>query len=61
MGTIGLKLVKHIFFSGDRGFFGSVEFLRDNDDNVIGFKLSNGRVRNHLFERLETLRPTHEK
>ncbi|MCB0854011.1 MAG: beta-lactamase family protein, partial [Bacteroidetes bacterium] len=33
MGNIGLKMIKHNFFSGERGFFGSVEFLRDKADN----------------------------
>ncbi len=61
MGTIGLKLVKHNFFMGDRGFFGSVEFLRDNYDNVTGFRLSNGRVRSLLFVRQDTSTWNNEK
>jgi len=49
MGNIELRMVKHNFFLGNRGFFGNVEFLRDNRENVIGFRVSNGRVRDLLF------------
>ena len=53
MGTIDLSLIKHNFFSGNRGFFGSVEFVRNEENKVTGFRVSNGRVRNLLFEKME--------
>ncbi len=54
MGSIELNMIKHNFFTGDRGFFGNVEFLRDDAENVTGFRVSNGRVRNLLFEKQHT-------
>lgn len=51
MGSIDLKMIKHDFFSGDRGFFGNVEFIRNSKEEVVGFRVSNGRVRDLLFEK----------
>ncbi len=51
MGTIHLEKVKHDFFLGDRGFFSQVDFVRDEQDKIIGLKVSNGRVRNLWFEK----------
>ncbi len=36
-------------FSGTTYFMGYVEFERDGKDKVVGFKVSNGRVRNLVF------------
>lgn len=54
MGSIELTMIKHNFFKADRGFFGSVEFLRDDAENVTGFRLSDGRVRDLLFEKQQS-------
>lgn len=54
MGRIELSEVKHNFFLGNKGYFGSVEFLRDENENITGFRVSNGRVRNLLFEKQHT-------
>lgn len=51
MGTINLEKVKYDFFLGDRGFFLQVDFVRNNQGEVIGFRVSNGRVRNLWFEK----------
>ncbi|GAB5527001.1 MAG: hypothetical protein Roseis2KO_48730 [Roseivirga sp.] len=51
MGTIHLEKVKHDFFLGDRGFFGQVDLVRDEQGKVTGLKVSNGRVRNLVFEK----------
>ncbi len=40
-------------FSGDVYFMGFVEFLRDSKNQITGFNVVNGRVRNLLFERLK--------
>lgn len=54
LGSIELSEVKHNFFLGNKGYFGSVEFLRDENENITGFRVSNGRVRNLLFEKQHT-------
>jgi hypothetical protein len=54
MGNIELSMIKPNFFAGDRGFFGNIEFLRDNSENVTGFRVSNGRVRDLLFEKQQS-------
>ncbi|TBW29950.1 serine hydrolase [Gramella sp. KN1008] len=45
--------VKKDMFKGDTWFFGQVEFIRDENDSITGCKVSNGRVRNLFFEKLE--------
>lgn len=40
-------------FSADTWFFGQVRFERDADGVITGMRVSNGRVRNLLFERME--------
>lgn len=52
MGIIKLEKVKRDFFLGDRGFFRQVDFVRDEQDKIIGLKVSNGRVRNLWFKKL---------
>ena len=53
MGDITLDKVKHNFFKADRGFLGTVEFVRNELDEVEGFTITNGRVRALLFTRVE--------
>ena len=38
-------------FSGNRWFFGTVQFTRDNEKRINGFRLSSGRARNVRFDR----------
>ena len=40
-------------FSTDTWFFGQARFERDADGAITGMRVSNGRVRNLLFERME--------
>jgi len=50
-GRIALAERRPDAFQGDRWFFGSVEFQRDEEGVVTGFLLQGGRVRNLRFER----------
>lgn len=54
MGNIELSRLKHNFFLGSKGFFGNIEFLSDDNENITGFRVSNGRVRNILFDKQHT-------
>ncbi|MCJ7467881.1 MAG: serine hydrolase [Maribacter sp.] len=47
-----LNPIKEDVFSGDAGTFGQVDFIRDSNAIVTGFKVSNGRVRNLYFEKI---------
>ena len=38
-------------FSGNRWFFQTVQFTRDNEKRITGFRLTSGRVRNLRFDR----------
>ena len=38
-------------FSGNRWFFQSVQFTRDSEKRINGFRLTSGRVRNLRFDR----------
>ena len=38
-------------FSGNRWFFQTVQFTRDNEKRITGFRLSSGRARNMRFDR----------
>ena len=51
MGTINLEKVKYDFFLGDRGFFRQLDFVRNEQNEVIGMRITNGRVRNLWFEK----------
>ena len=51
MGSVELSEVKHNFFLGNKGYFANIEFIRDENKNITGFRVSNGRVRNLLFEK----------
>lgn len=39
-------------FSGNQWFFNEIEFVRDAGNKVIGFKVSSGRCKNIIFEKL---------
>ncbi len=45
--------VKQNRFTGDVWFFGQIDFVRDENNTISGFKVSNGRVRNVYFEKVE--------
>ncbi|OUR90783.1 hypothetical protein A9Q87_12585 [Flavobacteriales bacterium 34_180_T64] len=44
--------VKIDVFSADRRSLGQIEFLRDADQSIFGCKVSNGRVRNLYFKKM---------
>lgn len=46
---IVLDPVKNDMFSGNKWFFGTIEFTRDSDGKISGCKVSSGRVRNLEF------------
>lgn len=48
-----LTPTKQDFFSADAWFFGLVEFVRDADLQITGCKVTNGRVRNLKFQKVE--------
>lgn len=50
---IELKVAKPDFFSGNTWFFGQVEFVRNDQKEITGCKVSNGRVRNLRFEKVD--------
>ncbi len=50
-GDVNLVPVKENVFSGDQWYFGQVEFIR-NENNVTGYKVGTGRVRNLKFTKL---------
>ncbi len=47
-----LNLTKEDIFTGEAWFFGEVEFIRDSNNLVTGCNVSNGRVRNLYFEKV---------
>jgi CubicO group peptidase (beta-lactamase class C family)/flagellar hook assembly protein FlgD len=48
-----LNPTKEDVFSGEDGIFGQVDFIRDPNAKITGFKVSNGRVRNLYFEKIK--------
>ncbi len=50
---IKLSPSKANMFSGDRWFFGGVEIVRNNSGSVSGIRISNGRVRDLKFQKIE--------
>ena len=52
-GAIGLTPTTLDRFFGDRWFFGSLRFERDDYAKVTGFAVSNGRSRNLRFSRTD--------
>ncbi|MEM1135162.1 MAG: serine hydrolase domain-containing protein [Bacteroidota bacterium] len=55
LGQVELTRLKGDLFSGNRGYFSEVEFVRDSNSNIIGFRVSNGRVRKLLFSKRNDL------
>jgi CubicO group peptidase (beta-lactamase class C family) len=53
LSDFNLSPTKEDMFSGEAWFFGQVEFIRDSSGVVTGCKVSNGRVRNLYFEKVE--------
>lgn len=47
-----LNYIKDDMFFGEAWFFGQVEFIRDENKVITGCRVSNGRVRNLLFEKI---------
>lgn len=50
-GDVHLDLVKPDQLSGDRWYFGHIEFIRDANNMITGCRVSTGRVRNLKFEK----------
>jgi CubicO group peptidase (beta-lactamase class C family) len=48
---IQLEPTKKDMFSGEQWFFRQVRFTRNNENQIIGFRLSGGRVRNLQFDK----------
>lgn len=47
-----LNHIKDDLFIGEAWFFGQVEFIRDENKLITGCRVSNGRVRNLFFEKI---------
>ncbi len=47
-----LKPVKQDFFSSGRWSFNQIEFVRDNKNNIAGFRVTSSRARNVRFDKL---------
>jgi hypothetical protein len=56
--NIKLTPIQEDHFSADAWFMGSVNFTRGEQQEITGFKVSNGRVRNLIFEKEETTNKT---
>ena len=52
LSDFNLNPIKHDMFNGEAWFFGQVEFIRDGNNTITGCKVSNGRVRNLYFEKV---------
>ncbi len=48
-----LNPVKEDAFTGTAWYFGSVEFVRDSDNEITGCKVTNGRVRDLYFKKVK--------
>ncbi len=53
LSNIELSPAKKDIFSGSTWFFSQIEFIRNNDDNIIGCKVSAGRVKNLWFQKMQ--------
>lgn len=51
-GDVKLTLVQPDTFSGDQWYFSKIEFTRDSNKNITGFRATGGRVRNLAFKKL---------
>jgi CubicO group peptidase (beta-lactamase class C family) len=52
LSDFGLDLIKEDVFRSDAWFFGQVEFVRDTNSIITGFKVSTGRVKNLYFKKI---------
>jgi CubicO group peptidase (beta-lactamase class C family) len=52
LSDFNLNPIKHNMFNGEAWFFGQVEFIRNENNMITGCKVSNGRVRNLYFEKV---------
>ncbi len=52
LSDFALNPVKEDVFSSDAWFFGQIEFIKDNNNAITGYKVSNGRVRKLYFKKL---------
>lgn len=57
LSDFNLMPIKKNLFNGQVWFFGQIEFIRDENNSVSGFKVSNGRVRNLHFEKVNYTAP----
>ena len=48
-----LNPTKKDMFTGDVWYFGQVEFIRDSNNRITGCNVSNGRVRNLYFKKIQ--------
>ena len=53
LSDIELNPIGKDMFSGNRGFFSQIEFIRDANNAINGCKVSAGRVRNLYFQKLD--------
>lgn len=52
-GDVVLAPVKKDQFTGDQWWFRNISYFRDENDKIIGFRLTSGRVRNLVFNRIK--------
>jgi CubicO group peptidase (beta-lactamase class C family) len=52
LSDFNLNPLKKDMFTGEAWFFNKVEFIRNSNKVITGFKVSNGRVRNLYFEKV---------
>ncbi|MBV1888326.1 MAG: beta-lactamase family protein [Urechidicola sp.] len=52
LSDFNINPIKEDIFRGEAWYFGTVEFIRDSDDVITGFTVTNGRVRNLYFEKV---------
>jgi len=52
LSDFNLKPIKKDMFSGEAWFFREVKFIRDENNVITGCKVSNGRVRNLYFKKI---------
>jgi CubicO group peptidase (beta-lactamase class C family) len=53
LSDFNLNPIKKDIFNGEAWFFGQIEFIRDSNYMITGYKVSNGRVRNLYFEKVK--------
>jgi len=53
LSNFDVKSIKKDMFSSNKWFFGNIKFERDNKNNIIGMRVSSGRVRNLWFKKMK--------